>query len=296
MGYRNLFLSTPAKLSIKNGQLLVDNGAVRSIPLEDIECIVFDNPQAELSVACMSKIAAYGITAFVSDEKHLPKGVVLPFGGHSRHLCVLKKQIALSKPRAKNLWAEIVRAKISNQAAALALLQIPDAARLRAIMRAVRSGDSGNMEAVAAAAYFPALFGRDFKRSDDSPVNACLNYGYAILRSTVAKQLCAYGFEPSLGIFHHSELNAFNLADDMMEPFRPLVDLFTACNGVKILGVREKAQLLNLLNMEIMVEGNKYAVSYAIEMLVKSLASVMAQGTGQLALPSLLVLKQHTYE
>lgn len=299
MGYRNLFLLNPARVSVKNEQLVVEGKECRTVPLEDIECIVADSLQTTFTAYALSKCAECRVTVFFSNEAHLPSGVLLPFCSHSRHLSVLERQLALSRPAAKRLWAQIVTAKIQNQAEVLKLLECPAWEELSAISRKVKSGDSEHQEAVAAALYFRALFGPDFVRNDGTVLNAFLNYGYAIFRSTVAKQLCAYGFEPSLGLFHHSQLNSFNLADDVMEPYRPVVDLYTAQNASDDLAEftgKDKAALLDLLNMDVEMGGSRYAVSYAVEKTVQSLSSALSGEQETLLLPELLPLSRHRYE
>ena len=142
----------------------------------------------------------------------------------------------MTKPMQKRLWQSVVMTKIRNQAKCLELLDRPGSGDLLELARSVRSGDANNCEASAAAQYFPTLFGQGFTRDTNCLSNAALNYGYAILRGAVARNLAVHGIEPCLGIFHHSELNQFNLADDLMEPYRPLIDLYVASS------VKDKAE------------------------------------------------------
>jgi len=162
----------------------------------------------------------------------------------------------------------------------------------------VRSGDTGNVEATAAQYYFPALFGDGFTRGDDCIWNAGLNYGYAILRGCVARTLSVYGFLPPLGLHHRSTLNPFNLADDLMEPFRPLIDLMVIRNIQQDdeLKTDQKRMLFNCLNMDILSGGQHHSVSYAIEREIQSLGSALSDKNSDLLLPGLLELKQHHYE
>ena len=164
--------------------------------------------------------------------------------------------------------------------------------------QSVRSGDSGNTEAAAAARYFPALFGADFTRGGLNGINSALNYGYAILRGCMARYLAVYGFMPSLGLHHKSELNSFNLADDMMEPFRPVVDLlvYSAVNPEDDLCPEIKRLLFNCLNLDILSGKQSHSVAYAMERTVQSLQHSMAEGENALLLPKLLPLNQHRYE
>ena len=164
--------------------------------------------------------------------------------------------------------------------------------------QSVRSGDSGNIEAAAAARYFPALFGANFTRGGQNGTNSALNYGYAILRGCMARYLAVYGFMPSLGLHHKSELNSFNLADDLMEPFRPVVDLLvcSAVNPEDDLCPDVKRLLFNCLNLDILSGKQKHSVTYAMERTVQSLQRSLADGENALLLPGLLPLNQHRYE
>lgn len=163
----------------------------------------------------------------------------------------------------------------------------------------VRSGDSENVEATAAQMYFPLLFGTGFFRGDDEDGrNAGLNYGYAILRGSIARSLTVYGFLPALGIHHRSTLNAFNLADDLIEPFRPVIDLLAYRNfdEYDTLIPEKKRLLFNCLNLDILAGGRHHAVSYAVERLIQSLSRAVTEEGTKLILPELLELEQHRYE
>jgi len=163
----------------------------------------------------------------------------------------------------------------------------------------VKSGDSENIESQAAAKYFLSIFGDRVVRKDDSDSrNSWLNYGYAILRGCIARTLAVYGFLPLIGIQHHSQLNQFNLADDFIEPFRPIVDLFTAENALHSteLTPETKRKIVNLVNYNIKIDGKKYTVSYAIELMVKSFSSLLMGNRKDLLLPELVPLELHKYE
>ena len=229
----------------------------------------------------------------------MPCAVLTPFHQYVRELSVLRRQLAMSEPRKKRLWQQIVQEKIRNQASCLQLAGKPEQAeRLQKMIRSVCSGDSGNVEAAAAQAYFPALFGAAFTRDDDNAWNAALNYGYAILRGCMARMLAVYGFLPTLGLHHRSTLNPFNLADDLMEVFRPLVDLLV----VREIGETEeltpatKRRLFNCLNLDVLSGGKHHSTAYAIERTVQSLGKAMESKEAELTLPGLIDLKQHCYE
>lgn len=298
MGYRVVFLANPVRLSVKNEQLLIDNGEITKIPLEDIECIVADSQQVTLNTYLMTKFCEYAITFFITDKAHHPCGVLLPTCRHSRHLAVLSEQIKMSIPTKKQLWKQIVKQKIENQAAVLKLCGIESWQKIDSIKHKVQSGDTGNMEAVAASQYFKMLFSKDFSRVQENTLNACLNYGYAVLRSTIEKYLIVYGYEPSLGLFHKSTLNNFNLADDIIEPYRPLVDLFVKYHFDDDEGLTtvRKAMLVNLLNADVIIDNKLYACAKAIENTVQSLTGYISGKRKNLLLPVIIDIEQHKYE
>ena len=231
MSYRCLMIVNPARIRCKNEQLLIETEEVHSVPIEDISAIVLESRQSTITTAAMAALAQNGVVTFWCDETHLPCGISLPFAQHSRQLGVLRWQMELTLPAKKRMWQQVVTAKIQNQAECLALCgKTQEAAFLFGRAKAVTSGDKDNVEASAAAYYFPALFGEGYTRRNEDTRNAALNYAYAILRGYMARCLTVYGFQPCLGLHHDSELNQFNLADDLMEPFRPVADLYVAAN------------------------------------------------------------------
>lgn len=298
MGYRVVFLANAVNLSVKNEQLIIDNGSITKIPLEDIQCIASDTVQLNINAYLLMKFSEYAITFYITDRAHHPCGVFLPVSRHSRHMSVLNSQIAMSLPTKKKLWKQIVYQKIENQATVLKLCAIADWTSVDCIKLKIKSGDVSNMEAVAAAKYFKLLFGSNFTRNQENKINSCLNYGYAVLRSTIEKYLIVYGYEPALGIFHKSTQNNFNLADDIIEAYRPLVDLFVKYNIFDDgdLTTHNKAQIVNLLNADVVIDNKLYACSKAIEKTVESLTSFISGKREDLLLPQLIDLEQHSYE
>lgn len=299
MAFRNIVVQSPAHISLKNHQLIIHTDTDHPVPVEDISALLLESRQSTITTAALSSLGQCGCAVFVCDEKHMPCAVLEPYSQHSRMLSVLKGQLAISEPLKKRLWQSIIVSKIRNQALCLRLTGLEnDAGRLEAMSETVRSGDTGNTEATAAMHYFPALFGYTFTRSDESGTNAALNYGYAILRGCMARHLAVYGFLPAYGLHHRSELNAFNLTDDLMEPFRPVVDLYvsTAVGEEDSLTPLHKRALFNLLNMDILSGGQHHSVSYAMERTVQSLSRSIREGAPQLLLPELLPLSMHRYE
>lgn len=301
MGYRNIMISTPMQLHIKNQQLILGKEGETQIPMEDINCIMIEIQNVQVSAYFLQKAAELGVALFVCDRTHTPNGVLLPLVRHSRHYHMLKNQITSSKPFQKRLWQQIVVQKIKNQAKCLELNGIDGYRELEKMSRQVQSGDRTNMEAVAALFYFRRLFGDGFVRREDCIINAALNYGYAIVRGLIARSIVCYGFEPSIGIFHHSEQNSYNLADDLVEPFRPMIDLYVSQHFSEEryeeeLTSEDKHGLFQILSYDMKVCGEYHSVSNSIEKLVMSFSSCMDRRREDLMAPELVSLQVHEYE
>lgn len=232
MAWRGVHLSQPARLSLADGQIVVEqaDGNVR-LPIEDVAWLVLDTPQATLTAALLSACMDGGVVVIATDSVHMPNGILLPFHGHHRQAEVAWKQAAMGAPLKKRLWQAIVRRKITNQAAILSAAGRDGGGVLAGMARHVGSGDPTNVEARAARHYWQHLFPA-FRREDDNDRrNKLLNYGYAVVRSAIARALTANGLLPAFGLHHASVSNAFNLADDLIEPFRPFVDILAHAQG-----------------------------------------------------------------
>lgn len=222
---------TAARLSVRNSQLVIDpkDREPVSLPLCDLAALVIAHPQVTLTQAVLAGAAEAGAAVIVCNEKRLPTAMLLPIDANYLQTERFSKQAQAPLPLRKQLWRQVVRAKIEAQARTLHSLHGDDFG-LPALARIVRSGDTQNVEARASRRYWPALFGdSDFRRRREAEdQNRNLNYGYAVLRAIVARAICAAGLHPSLGLQHHNRYNPFCLADDLMEPFRPLVDYAVA--------------------------------------------------------------------
>ncbi|MEW6563631.1 MAG: type II CRISPR-associated endonuclease Cas1 [Pseudomonadota bacterium] len=300
MSWRSVVISRPAKLKREHYSLAIEQEQTAFVPFEDIAVIVLNHREITLTHPVLSACGEYGISLFATGDTHHPSGVFLPFLPHSRATRWLRLQLDLPRPVAKQTWASIVRKKIANQAACLRFAGRDGADRLESYARRVRSGDPDNLEGQAAAFYFSRLFGKDFYRKQEQFINAALDYGYAVLRGTIARGLVAHGLMPSIGIFHASEQNAFNLADDIIEPFRPVIDLYVATSSIPEtdeLRPTDKAALVGLLNVDVGMPRGKMSVLSAIEHSIESLARIYDGGSETLLeLPNLIGLEQHRLE
>lgn len=299
MAFRNIIVESPAVISLRREQLIIQTDSDHSVAIEDISALLLENRQTTITTAALSRLGQRGCAVFTCDERHLPCAVLMPFQQHSRGLPIVRMQMGITEPMKKRLWQSLVKAKVKNQSLCLRLAGCASEADvLCAMAERVRSGDSENVEAAAAQFYFPVLFGDGFTRGAENGINAGLNYGYAVLRGCIARHLAVYGFLPSLGLHHRSTLNAFNLADDLIEPFRPVVDLlvFHSMTDDDDLSPPQKRLLFNCLNLDILSGKQHHSVSYAIERLVQSLRHAMEQFETELTLPTLLESEQHRYE
>ena len=299
MGWRSVMISRPAKLRREHFSLAIEQEQTAFVPFEDIAIIVLNHREIQLTHPVLSACADYGIGLYATGDNHQPNGVFLPFLAHSRTTRLMRKQMDISRPLAKQAGASIVRRKIENQAAVLRFCSKTGVDRMDSYARRVRSGDTENLEGQAAAFYFTQLFGQGFYRAEERWVNAALDYGYAVLRGAIARGLVAHGMHPPIGLFHASEQNAFNLADDLIEPFRPLVDLHVAKNPAFTegdLSPQDKAELVALLNVDVGMPQGKMSALSAIEYAVEGLARLFEEGNSELELPALIGLQAHRLE
>jgi CRISPR-associated protein Cas1 len=292
MAWRGLHLTRPSRLSYADGQIVVaqDDGEVR-LALEDLAWIVLDTPQSTLSGSLLSACMSAGIALIATDEKHTPSGVVLPFHRHFRQGEIAHRQVEMGAPLKKRLWQRIVRRKIENQAAVLGACSREGADMLRKMAALVGSGDPDNVEARAARHYWSHLW-PDFRREDEGDRrNMLLNYGYAVARAGVARSLVAAGLLPAFGVNHASVTNAFNLADDVLEPFRPFVDRLawdTVGDGRpcrEALSVEDRRAMAGVLLAEATIAAETTTLLVAAEKAAESLARAI-----ELALPDALEL------
>lgn len=263
-----------------------------TVPLAEIAVLVVSHPCVTYTHAVLSGLAKAGAAYVACDERRMPAAMLLPTEGHFIQGRRFEQQVAVSGPTHKRLWRDIVRAKVHSQARLLARLRGNDLG-LAALAGRVRSGDAGNLEAQAARRYWPALFGKGFRRdrfADDQ--NRLLNYGYAVLRAIVARAVCAAGLHPSLGLHHHNRYDAFRLADDLMEPFRPVADeavaRLTDNAGPQVpLDKHSKAVLIGVLMQRFHVSGESRTLFDVVARTAASLAAVYAGERKNLLLPEI---------
>jgi len=294
--WRTILVTKPCKLSVKNLQLIYEPYEEKSIkvPLEDITVIVLETHQATVTTALLSQIAEKNIALFTCDSYHIPNGCFTPFHQHSRLSQIAHIQRDMKLPLKKQIWQKIITQKISNQSKLLDFFEI-DNIQLELLKDKVKSGDSENLEALAARKYWQMLF-KNFLRDQKAldPRNIALNYGYAVVRGTVARSLVAHGLLPTFGVFHNSELNAYNLADDMIEPLRPMVDMVVKKLEIEDeldvhLGISVKSALINVLNMQMRLNDEDVTLLHICDVMAQTFVkSLKLNDTYHLKLPTLL--------
>ena len=281
---RTIFFSNPAYLSLRNCQLVIKlTDAVtkqeteKTVPIEDIGVVVMEDRQITITNAAIDALLQNGCALITCDEKHMPAGLMLPLEGHTLQSERFQAQIEASLPLKKQLWQQTVQAKIHNQASVLSRLRAAEVGCMKAWENDVRSGDADNLEGRAAAYYWKHLFdGFTRDREGDAP-NNLLNYGYSIVRAVVARSLVASGLLPTLGVHHHNRYNAYCLADDVMEPYRPYVDelvvkIMESGEDCSELNTNLKRQLLSLPVTEVIINGQRSPLMVAAQQTAASLA------------------------
>lgn len=295
MAFYNLFVGSEAHISVKNNQLKLKNIEKEEIyPVEDINSIIIENLQSSITTFTLSKLAQSKVVVYLCDEKHLPCAYLLPYYSHFSQSKIFQTQIDLPAPLRKNLWKETVKHKIQNQNICLKLCDKKE--KLSSYINKIKSDDATNMEAVSASVYFKELFGDKFTRAQDNSINSALNYGYAILRGAVARNIVSHGLLPFLGLKHSNTFNNYNLADDLMEVFRPFVDLCVYENYDLKFNKDYKMILFDILNADCEIDGAKYSLSYAVELFIQSFSLSLSEKKDVLKFPKLLKLKRHEYE
>ncbi|MFV0566304.1 MAG: type II CRISPR-associated endonuclease Cas1 [Flavobacteriaceae bacterium] len=292
---RTLFFGNPAYLSTRNEQLVVnfpeENKREATIPIEDLGYIILEDPQITITNGLLMKLVQNKTAVITCDKQHLPCGFLQPLVGHTEQTERMRHQLNASIPLKKQLWQQTVTAKIENQANHF-LARNKNAIRLKRYAKDVKSGDFGNQEALAAAFYFQNLFDIEaFSRNQKGvPPNNLLNYGYAILRAVAARALVGSGLLPSMGIFHSNKYNAFCLADDVMEPYRPYVDAIvydiveTGCN-LDELTKNIKTELLMIPAMDVVIDGKQSPLMVAMSRTANSLYECFSGSSRKILYP-----------
>ena len=306
---RTICFSNPAYLSLKSAQLIIKNPeagnanfpefikseAVWSIPIEDIGVVVLDNRQITITQCALEALLENNCAVITCDSAHLPVGLMLPLCGNTTQNERFRNQIDASLPLKKQMWQQTIQYKIKNQAAVLKKLRGTEIRNMLTWAVDVRSGDSNNLEARAAAYYWKNMFpGKPYftRTQDGYPPNNLLNYGYAVLRAVVARALVISGLLPTLGIHHHNRYNAYCLADDIMEPYRPYVDeivanLFDSGMDCSELTTDLKRELLTIPTIDVTINKQRSPLMVAVGQTTASVSRCFAGDARRIVYPEI---------
>lgn len=270
MSFRTVVITKQSKISYKNRFLVVkQENDEKYIHLSEIDTIVIDSISVSISSYLLKELADNKINIIFCDEKHNPFGELASYYSKHNTSKMIKEQIKWKQSNKDKLWSKIVKNKITNQALLLKKIKSPKYGLVLSYVNEVVDGDKTNREGHAAKVYFNALYGNDFVRNQDSSINAALNYGYAILLSTINKEIVNNGYLTQLGIHHKNEFNEFNLTCDLMEPFRVIIDNFVYFNKERIFDADYKIDILNVFNNTFRYQNKKYTLKDIIKMFVK---------------------------
>lgn len=275
MSWRIIVVSSSAKLDYQMGFLVVRKEVVQKIHLNEISTLILESTAISLTAALVTELIKRKIKIVFCDEKRNPCGEVVPYYGSHDTSIKVKNQIAWETAIKQSVWTEIVSEKIKKQKEFLEDLKKEEYQLLYNYLQEIQFADASNREGHAAKVYFNALFGLDFTRTEECPTNAALNYGYSIILSAFNREIVSNGYITQLGIFHDNRFNPFNLASDMMEPYRILVDRKVFDMNLKVFGHDEKMELVNILNQEVVIADRKEYVNNAIKIYTKSVLDAL---------------------
>ena len=270
MSWRTVVISQNAKLDYQIGYLVVRGQDTHKIHLNEIRTLIIESTAVSLTSYLLCELMKHKVKVVFCDEKRNPSSELLPYYGCHDTSQKVRWQMEWTKDEKACIWTEIVSEKINKQAQLLEKLHCSEASLLREYIQEIEFGDITNREGHAAKVYFNALFGKKFTRNEDSPVNAALNYGYSLLLSSFNREIVANGYITQIGLFHDNQFNQFNLASDIMEPYRPVVDEFVYRMKLEKFEKDEKHTLLKILEKEVYIDGKKEILVNAFKIYTKS--------------------------
>ena len=290
---RTLVFSSSMILTLKNQQIVIaykdSPEEKRTVPIEDTGIVLLENQQTSITLPLLNALVERDVQVVICDNKGMPSAMVQGMNSNNLQGETLRNQIACGEVLKKQLWKQVVEAKIKNQASLLDTIG-ENGNVLKPFYSNVRSGDTDNREGIAARIYFQHLFGDSFARNRDEPgINALLNYGYSILRAATCRAIVSSGLLPAIGIYHHNRSNAYPLADDLMEPFRPFVDEVVydlAMRGETELTKDVKGELISVLYADTMYEKVKRPLCVGLSMTTASMVKCLSKELNTISMPA----------
>ena len=299
-GFRILELIQPSELHVTSNQLTIEKQIEPkkkqrvSIPLEDLELIICTGSNIRISTMALSVMSENKIAVVIIGKDYLPSSILLPYDANVRNARIAKSQLNMNIEIKNAIWQKIIQKKIENQAKCLTLLGIDGTRDLMQMISQVQSGDPANIEGMAAKLYFQQFHPELVRRNDD-PINSVLNYGYAIIRNTIIRDIVCAGFYPAIGIHHEGPFNGFNLADDLIEPLRAMVDIVAhdIVSSQINLSREQRRQLTLVLHNACMINGEKNTISNGINIMIQSFKTAIEQNDADLIkLPDILPVEK----
>lgn len=270
MSWRTILISQSSKLDYSMGYMVVRQAEVTKINIDEIHTLIIETTAVSVTVALLSELIKKKVKIIFCDEKRNPSSELVSYYGSHDTSSKIRNQIKWSDDIKAAVWTEIVTEKIRKQEEHLSFWDLPEAEMLKNYIAEIEFGDASNREGHAAKVYFNALFGLDFTRTSDNSINAALNYGYSLLLSSVSREISINGYITQLGVFHDNMFNQFNLASDLMEPFRPIVDFCVKSLKPNKFEIDEKRQMLSILEKEVIICGRNELLVNAIKIYCRS--------------------------
>ena len=279
MTWRIVSIGRNAKLDLKLGYLVIRYEDVVKIHLSEIAVLIIESTAVSITAALLCELSKYKIRVIFCDTSRNPYGELLPYYGSHDSVEKLRSQINWSDVNKSIVWSEVIKEKIRMQSMVLQGNGHHDASvQLHAYINEMKPGDTTNREGHAAKIYFNKLFGKDFSRKDDNPINSCLNYGYSIILAIVNREIAIAGYSTQLGIFHDNMFNHYNLGSDLMEPFRPLVDMFVVTRLPIKFDTDEKRDLISYITSDVKIDGKTSSFLNAVRVCVRSVIESTESG------------------
>lgn len=278
MGWRTVLISGRAKLDLKLNNMVVRKEETVKIHIPEIAIIIIDSTTVSITTALIERLVEEKIKIIFSGRQHHPIAEVVNYYNKHNSVAIIKKQLAWTEVNKKKIWTEIIKEKIKNQALLTGKYNEENADLMLQYILEMKDGDISNREGHAAKLHFNSLFGRNFTRDYDIPTNAMLNYGYSILLSTFNREISSAGYLTQLGIFHDNQFNYFNLASDLMEPLRPLIDRLVLDYQPQKFGKEEKIAVLQIFEESLYIGKVKYTLLNAIGEYTKSVFQAIEEG------------------
>lgn len=264
MGWRTVLISGRAKLDLKLNNMVIRKEETIKVHIPDIAILIIESTTVSITTALIERLVEEKIKIIFSGKDHNPIGEIVNYYNKHNSVAIIRKQISWTESIKKKVWREIIKEKIKNQAVLISCESKENSNLLLNYVLETKEGDISNREGHAAKVHFNTLFGKDFIRNDDNAINAMLNYGYTLLLSSFTREITASGYLTQIGIFHDNQFNYYNLASDLMEPLRPMIDKIVYLSYPEYFGREEKMEILTIFEKEVLIGPTKYTLLNAI--------------------------------